>query len=592
MKMIPLITRLCSYISRRRRKQLGLLFIVMVTASFAEALSIGAVLPFLGVLMAPERVFTNPVVEPIIALLEIKEPSQLALPLTIFFILAAMISGVMRLTLIWVQTRLSYAIGADLSFEIYKKTLYQPYDVQVTRNSSQVISGISSKAVAVVGRVLLPLLIIVSSSIILITILVALVVIDPVVACVAFGSFGGIYALIVLGTKRRLAKDSQRISHESNRVIKTLQEGLGGIRDILIDGTQKTYCKIYKDADDQLRKSQASIQIIEASPRYLMESLGIVLIALLAYGLSSRDEGIASAIPMLGALAIGAQRMLPILQQLYSNLSWIRGDQASLRDVLALLDQPLPEYANGLKPKAIIFKHSIGLNKVRFRYPATSEWVLDGISLEIKRGSRVGFVGTTGSGKSTMLDLIMGLLQTSEGDLVIDGVRINEKNYRDWQMHIAHVPQSIFLADASIAENIAFGVMPENIDLDRVKRAASQAQIARTIETWENQYNTLVGERGIRLSGGQRQRIGIARALYKEADVIVFDEATSALDGKTEFAVMDAIRSIESEITVIMVAHRLSTLRDCDQIFKLEYGRIKFTGNYDELITKEDGTSQ
>ncbi len=580
----PSIKSLWAHLAPRRKKQLGLLLIIMVITSFAEVISIGAVLPFLGALMSPEKVFANEYIQPIVSSLQITEPNQLLLPLTLLFIAAAIFSAGMRLTLIWAQTRLGHAIGADLSVRTYEKTLYQSYSVHVSRNSSEVIAGISGKISSVVYSTLLPLLSSASSALILATIIVALIAIDLVVALITFGGFGTVYALIMVLSRKQLTQNSRRISRESNHVVKALQEGLGGIRDVLIDGTQAVYCKIYRSADLPLRRAQANNQIISASPRFLIEALGITLIAGLAYALAGREGGVAAAIPVLGALAIGAQRLLPVLQQLYGSWSSLQGGQASLNDVLDLLEQPLPEYARSLISEPISFRKSLQLNNINFRYTDQTPWVLQDINLKIPKGTRVGFMGATGSGKSTLLDILMALLTPGKGSLVIDDTTVTEQNFRSWQAHIAHVPQSIFLADTTIAENISFGVPLEQIDYQRVQRAAQQAQIAKTIDSWERGYNTFVGERGVRLSGGQRQRIGIARALYKQADVIVFDEATSALDNETEAAVMDAIDAIGSDITVLMVAHRLSTLKGCDVIYQLEAGKIKRSGAYREII--------
>jgi ATP-binding cassette subfamily B protein len=288
----------------------------MVITSFVEVVSIGAVLPFLGVLMSPEKVFASQYIQPIVSSLAITQPNQLLFPLTLFFIAAAIVSAGMRLALIWAQTRLGHAIGADLSVQSYEKTLYQPYSVHVSRNSSEVIAGISGKISSVVYSTLLPILSSVSSALILLTVIAALIVIDPVVAIVSFGGFGTVYAVIMVLSRTQLTQNSQRISRESHQVVKALQEGLGGIRDVLIDGTQAVYCKIYRSADLPLRKAQANNQIISASPRFLIEALGVALIAALAYQLTGREGGVAAAMPLLGALAIGAQRLLPILQQL------------------------------------------------------------------------------------------------------------------------------------------------------------------------------------------------------------------------------------------------------------------------------------
>ncbi len=559
----------------------------MVLTSFAEVASIGAVLPFLGILMAPEVIFQHSLAQPVVLMLGVTEPAQLLRPLTIVFILLALLSATMRVILLWAQTHLGFAIGADFGIEIYKKTLYQPYAVHVMRNSSEVIAGISIKVHSVVGAALLPILTIMSSGMILIAILLALVAIDPLVAMAALAGIGLPYGLIMFATKKRLKYNGELINLASNDVIKALQEGLGGIRDVLIDGSQKAYCKVYRDADLSLRRSQASIQIIGGSPRFIIEFLGLALIAIVAYALSGRDGGIATATPILGVLVAGAQRLLPVLQQLYSSWTAMRGGRASLQDVLDLLDQPLPVYADAPLPAPMPYSRSIELSEISFRYSSNTPWVVQEVDLVLPKGGRIGLIGATGSGKSTLLDLIMGLLKPTKGTLAVDGVLLTEDNYRSWQAHIAHVPQAIFLSDATIAENIAFGVEPNKIDIARVRRAASQAQIATTIESWTDKYETSVGERGVRLSGGQRQRIGIARALYKQANVIVFDEATSALDSDTEMAVMEAIDYIDKDITILIVAHRLTTLKSCDRIVELANGRIIRSGSYDEMIHAE-----
>jgi ATP-binding cassette, subfamily B, bacterial PglK len=582
--IIQLLKRLWQHISPRRRTQFGLLLMLMVLASFAEIISIGAVLPFLGVLTVPDRVFVHPAAQPFIEFLALKEPKDLLLPLTIVFGLAALLTGAMRLALLWASTRLSFAAGADLGISIYRRTLYQPYAVHVSRNSSEVISGISGKANDMIYSAIMPVLTLVSSSIMLVMILVALLAVDPFIALAAFGGFGMIYAVIIRLTRKRLLIDSQRIARESTHVIKALQEGLGGIRDVLIDGTQPIYCQIYRDADLPLRRALGNNMFIGQSPRYGMEALGMLLIATLAYVLALQPDGIAKAIPVLGALALGAQRLLPVLQQAYGAWSAVRGGQASLQDALELLDQPLPDYAERPLAEPLPFRQQIALKQLSFRYSPQAPWVLNNLEIIIAKGSRVGFIGTTGSGKSTLLDIVMGLLQPTQGALEIDGQPITTVNHRAWQAHIAHVPQAIFLADSSIEENIAFGMPKDRIDPLRVRKAAQQAQIADIIETWPEQYQTFVGERGIRLSGGQRQRIGIARALYKQADVIIFDEATSALDNETEQAVMQAIEGLSEDLTILIIAHRLSTLRNCTQIVELGDCGIKRIGTYQEIV--------
>jgi len=450
------LLRLWHNIDARRRGQFGLLLVLMILVSFAEILSIGAVLPFLAVLSSPSRIFEHPAAQPVIQTLGLTSADQLLLPFSIAFGVAALFAGAMRLLLLWASTRVSFATGADLSLNIYRRTLYQPYAVHISRNSSEVINGIIGKTNTVTSVVVLVLNFI-SSSIMLVAILIALIAIDPTIALAAFGGFGLIYGVIGRFTQRKLLIDSQRIARESSQVIKSLQEGLGGIRDVLIYGSQATYCQAYRNADLPLRRALGDNVFIGASPRYMMEALGMALIAFLAYVLTPSSDGIANAIPVLGALALGAQRLLPALQQAYGAWSTIQGGRVTLADTLELLDQPLPDYANQPPAKALPFREQISFNQISFRYSSEAPFVFENINLTIAKGSRIGFVGVTGSGKSTLLDIFMGLLQPTQGYLAIDGQAINSDNYRAWQAHIAHVAQDIFLSDNTIEENIAFG---------------------------------------------------------------------------------------------------------------------------------------
>jgi ATP-binding cassette subfamily B protein len=356
------------------------------------------------------------------------------------------------------------------------------------------------------------------------------------------------------------------------------------MRDVLIDGSQAIYCQIYHNADLTLRRAQGRNQFVSASPRFAIEALGMVAIAVLAYWLVQQTDGITKAVPILGAIAIGSVRLLPLLQQAYSARSVIMSGQIILQDVLELLERPLPDDVDQPPPKPLPFKQSISLNQLSFRYSSGSPYLLEKINLTIAKGSRIGIIGTTGCGKSTLLDIIMGLLSPTNGTLEIDGQILTSSNNRAWKTHLSHVPQSVYLADSTVGENIALGVAKDKIDYQRVKESAQQAQISDSIESWPNQYQTFVGERGIRLSGGQRQRIGIARALYKQADVIIFDEATSALENETERAVMQSIEGLNKNLTIIMVAHRLSTLKNCTQIIELGGGVIKRTDTYQGIM--------
>jgi ABC-type multidrug transport system fused ATPase/permease subunit len=579
-----LLACLWQHLNRRRQRQFWLLIGLMIVSAFAEVISMGAVLPFLSVLVSPDLVFNHPIVADMALTWGITSADQLVLPLTITFAALALIAGAIRMLLLWVSSQLASACGADLSIKVYRSTLFQPYHVHVTRNSSAVISGLGKVETA--ANLLSQLLILISAIVLLLAIMIALIAIDPMVASVAALGFGGSYGLISWLARRQLYRNSQRIAHEQTQIIKAIQEGLGGIRDVLLDATQLVYCAVYRKADMPLRKAKANNVFISGSPRPAMEALGMVLIAVLAYVLTRQTGGIATALPVLGALALGAQRLLPALQQSYSAWSNITGSHASLADAIALLDQPLPIELLQPAPAPRPFQDSVRFDDVRFRYTSDGPWVLDCLNLTIPKGARIGFVGSTGSGKSTTLDLLMGLLIPSEGGLLVDGQPISGNHLRAWQRTIAHVPQGIYLADTTLAENIAFGVPYDDIDLNRVRQAARQAQIADFIESSPEGYQAYVGERGIRLSGGQRQRIGIARALYKQASVLVFDEATSALDNATEQSVMTSIEGLNRDLTILIIAHRLTTVQRCDTIVELEHGRVVAQGTYEQLLDR------
>ncbi|WP_417252347.1 ABC transporter ATP-binding protein [Castellaniella sp.] len=590
MPLQALVRAYWAHLTSRRRHQLIVLLVLMVLTSFAEVLSLGAVLPFLGVLTQPAEVFAHPMIQPLLSWLQITSPQALLLPITLVFIIAALLAGSMRLLLLYAQTRLSFAVGADFSSQIYRRTLYQPYAVHVSRNSSEIISGVTTKVMMVINYFLMPILTLLSSSVILLAILLALLAVDPLMSLAAFAGFGAIYGVVILVSRKRLADYSQRISQESVRVVKVLQEGLGGIRDVLLAGTQEAYCEQYRQADIPLRHAQANSVIIGGSPRFAAEAMGMAFIAILAYAMAQQENGLTGTITLLGALALGAQRLLPVLQQGYLSIVQLRSSRDSLQDALDLLDQPIDEsiHANG---QELPFQQSIELRDLGFRYAPHSPQILHDLNLRIPKGSRVGFIGITGSGKSTLLDIVMGLLIPTEGAIWIDDAPLGLGTQRSWQRRIAHVPQSIYLSDASIAENIAFGVPLLLIDHARVQQAAARAQIDRTIEALPEGYLTQVGERGVRLSGGQRQRIGIARALYRQAEVLILDEATSALDTETERAVMDGIDSLGSGLTVLIIAHRLSTLRRCDQVVRLDAGCIASVGSYQDMIDRAAATS-
>ena len=560
-----------------------MLLVLMIASAIAEVVSLGAILPFIAALTAPDQLLEYRIVAAYAQMAGIVEGRELVLPLTIAFAAAALLAAATRILQLWANTRLAYGIGADLGIEVYRRTLHQPYKVHISRNSSEVVSGVTRKVDGVVVGVLMPMLNITSSVILLSSIMAALFVISWQASLIAITIFGAFYALMATITRRRLAHNGRRIATDQVLVYKALQEGLAGIRDVLLSGTQSYYGQVFRSADVSLRHAQGNNLFLALSPRYAVEALGMVLLAILAAFLVYRDGGAVATLPVLAALALGGQRMLPALQQGYAAWSNILGAQALLRDTVDLLDQPLPNEATAPAPEPLSFKHEIRFEHVAFTYPASSASVLTDFDLTIPKGSRVGLIGHTGSGKSTAIDILMALLPPDGGAVLVDGTRICSRNSRAWQRNIAHVPQNIYIADASFAENVALGESLDAIDMDRVRDAALRAQIATFIESQPDKYLQNVGENGVRLSGGQRQRIGLARALYRKASLLVLDEATSALDSATEESVMESVNSLDDELTIVMVAHRISTLKGCSLIVEVEGGKVKRKGGFAEI---------
>ena len=557
----------------------------MLASGCAEVVSLGAVLPFLAILSDPDLLWQHQLTRDLAAQLGFNSASQLLLPVTLLFAAAAVLAALVRLVNLWLNGQLSAAVGSDLSCEAYRRMLYQPYEVHVQRNSASVITTITYQIGATVSA-LNALLQLLTSAVVAIGLLTGLLLIDASVAVAAAALFGSAYGALAFVSRRELRTNGEKIAEAETLQIKALQEGLGAIRDVLLDGNQTTYLQIYRQADRPQRQLQAKNNFVGAFPRFSLEALGMVAIALLG-GILVVQRGSGSAvIPLLGAIALGAQRLLPALQQIYANWAYLKSSKAAIQGVLGILNQPLPPLVGIVEP--MILREGICLKNLHFRYGSELPDVIHGMELEIRKGERIGLIGSTGSGKSTLIDLLMGLLSPTSGRLFVDGIDLHDPSHPErlesWMAAIAHVPQNIYLADSSIAENIAFGVPRHLIDFARVKRAAEQAQIASFIESSSDGYASFVGERGIRLSGGQRQRIGIARALYKQSSVIVFDEATSALDTSTEQAVMEGVEGLSRDLTLVLIAHRLSTLTRCDRIIRLEHGTAVDSGPPSQIL--------
>jgi ATP-binding cassette subfamily B protein len=587
-----LLRLLWGHIQPRRKIQLGLLVALMLLSSLAELLTIASLVPFLVALSNPASLWRLPLVRSAAEGMGLRDPGQLILPMTILLMAAGVVSAAIRAANLFVNARLSALIASDLGVEGYRRTLEQPYEVHLGRNSSEVITKLAYLG-GISRGILSPLLQGLSGLIVTVVLVAGLLAYQPALALWLAAVFLATYGAMARLNRRRLHRISVLSDRYSKSSLKAQQEGLGAIRDVLLDRCQSLFVHSYQSAQRPLMLLQAEADTVAGLPRFALEAAGMVAIAASVLWLLPRG-GVVAALPAVGAFALGFQRLLPAVQQMYGASTYI----GTYRDVLAggleLLEQkeltrtfalPLSP-ANQLEP--LPFAQALQFDNVEFCHQ-DSIAVLKEIDLTIRQGEWIGIVGATGSGKSTLLDLLMGLLSPSQGEIYVDGLPLEEPESGidrrpAWQRHLAHVPQTIFLADTSIAANIAFGVAPEMINRDRLAWAAASAQATDFISKMPKGYDTQIGERGVRLSGGQRQRLGIARALYKQADVLILDEATSALDTLTERRVTEAIAELGAKYTVVMIAHRLSTIKRCDRIIELSAGRIQAQGSYDELL--------
>lgn len=577
------LVRLLGLFTIRRRWQFAGVLVLTLVGALAELVSIGAVLPFLQLIAAPQTLGQLPFVGSLLAGY-LDRPADLLVPAALLLAGAAVTSALIRVVLIWATSRYVAGLTHDLSMILFGRVIHQPYSVFIRRNSAEVLSGIEK--VGIVGTYLLnPLLTALSSVMIAFGIIALLFTVSPEVAVFAGGTMVVLYGVIALFTRPMLLRGGRRLAATSTARVKLAQESLGGIRDIILDRSHRVFEWQFRVVDADGRRASAQQNTVSLAPRYLVEGIGIVLIAAMAIFYKGQPGGVVAAIPILGMLALGAQRLLPLVQNV--NTAWVNytATVGYIADIFALVHAPVLGAQGG--QKIAPFHDAIELGAVGFRY-APDAVALRAIDLRIARGQRVGIMGATGSGKSTLIDIVMGLLDPSEGRLVVDGEPITASNVASWQAQIAHVPQTIFLMDTSIAANIAFGIPSENIDMARVRDAAGQAGIRHFIESLPDGYDTMVGERGVQLSGGQRQRVGIARALYKRAAVLVLDEATSALDDATEAAVMEAVGKLDANLTVLIVAHRLSTLANCDVLYRLEEGRLADRGSYADVLARRN----
>ena len=559
-------------IENKRRRKLFFIIALSILVSLFEVATIGSVIPYFGILMNPEVLYSHNLAQPFIEILNIKYPKDLLFPVTIFFCFVVTVATISRIILIWLQTKTGHNIGADFSLKIYENALYKSYDKFLLINSSKIISGISQKTTNSVYNVIFPIINFASSIIILFSISIILFFINFKITVGIIIIFIFVYSLVLILTRKKMKNHSLIADVETNFALKKLQEGLGSIRDILIGNFQSQYIKNFEKSDLRLRKALASIQILTYSPKFIVELIFIFLISITAYYLAIMPEGIMRYFPIFITYVVAGQRMLPHFQSIYNNISLVKSGKDTLLSVLDLVNSGNDKIIGSKDLKIIFFRKEIIFKNVFFSYEQKS--VINNINLTIQKGSKIGIVGATGNGKSTFLDLLMGLLMPTKGKIMIDDKVLLRENLLSWQKNISHVPQNIFLSDASVSENIAFGIPSQSINLSLVEESAKIANLNKVINSWPDKYNTSIGEKGMQISGGERQRVGIARAMYRKSQILVLDEATNALDTKTELEIINSIFKFNSNLTIFIVSHRREILKDCDTIIEFYNGSI------------------
>jgi ATP-binding cassette subfamily B protein len=553
-------------LSPARRRQFFLTLLLMLLGAAAEMVTIGAALPFLALVADPDSALIPP---RLVRLLTAVGGSPVV-GAALLLIAAALAAAGVRLALTWGSQRFVMATGHDMASAVFGRMLRQPYAEQVRRNSSQTLAAIE-KVQGVVFGLLQPAMHGMIGAFIAVCVFVLLLKIDARAAGFAAVAVVLAYVGVSLLVRPRLRRNSELLAGTMVARTRTVQEGLGGIRDIILDRSEPLFEAKFSDLDGRYRRAQAATQFVAGAPRFIVEAAGLVAIALVTLAMSLEPGGVVKAIPVLGALALGAQRLLPLLQQSYHSWTMVSGNFRSFRDVIEMMEAPVPPPQPEAPPLPI--ERELTFENVGFRFPE-GRFALTGVSFRIRAGEHVGIAGATGGGKSTLLDLLMGLLEPQEGAIFVDGRRLDAATRPGWQSALAHVPQAIYLVDDTIAANIAFPRRADRMDSELLAASVRAAQLEAFLAELPDGLQTYVGERGVRLSGGQRQRIGLARALYRRPRLLILDEATSALDEATERAVLAALQELRRDMTLVTVAHRATTLAACDRLIRVESGRV------------------
>jgi len=589
--MRELVTKLYTLLSSRDRKKLFFLIFVIISSSFMGVTGIASIMPFVSILSNPQTVHSNKYLLWFYENLGFSDVNTYILYAGVALLFVFLLSNLFLSFTVWFNLRFVRFVSYNLTRRLLYKYLSKPYEFFLRRNTADLTKNLFSEINLVVTGVIRPATESMAQGVLAISILVFLIIVNPLLALMAFGLMGGMYVVIFISIRRKLIRIGKGRVKRNKQRFTIASEALGGIKDVKLLGREKIYLERFSVHARRYEIYMATTKILSKLPKYIMEFVafgGMLIVALYLFATNNKIDNI---LPIMALYAFAGYRLMPALQEVFRGFTEVRGNMSSV-DVLYndLKDTRLDKEkisTDVIEP--LKFESSISMKNVQFTYEGTSTPVISDIDIEIKSNTTVGFVGTTGCGKTTAVDIILGLLIPQEGQIVVDGVPVTRENLRNWQRNLGYVAQYIYLADDTITRNIAFGVPDEEIDMESVIRAAEIANIHDFIENnMKDGYETVVGERGVRISGGQRQRIGIARALYNDPSLLVLDEATSALDNVTEHAVMEAIDTLARKKTIILIAHRISTVKKCDVIYLLDKGKIIASGSYEDLIASSE----
>lgn len=591
--MLKTLIELFKLLTPEQRKRFYSLQLLVVLMAFMELIGIASIGPFMALVADTNLLENNATLNKIYLLSGLSNPSDFLFATGVGVLAMLAIASFVSIFTTWRLSIFSMQAGTEIADRLYKHYLQQRWLFHSTGSSAQLTKQITTESARVTNSLIVPAMQLNSRLVLAIIISIAVISYNPLIALVGLLMFGTGYVLIYQLIKKRLIANGANISSTSTQRFRLMNEGFGGIKDILILGRNKHFIQQFHQEGKILARAQGTTAAFSQVPRYFMELLAFgAMISLVLVLLKLENGELSKVLPVLAVYALAGFKLLPALQQIYGSITTIKGGVAAFESIKPDLiasqiitskpSQNNTQYAaNALDiSQAKILK----LRQVTFTYPNKHQPALDNISMQIPINATIGLVGESGSGKSTTIDLILGLLQPDKGKLYLDEQEINANNLRQWQQHIGFVPQSIYLSEGSIAENIAFGLSDKEINIEQVKQAAKLAHLDELIASLDKGLNTKVGERGVQLSGGQRQRIGIARALYNQASILVFDEATSALDGITEKIIMDAIHELSGKKTIIMIAHRLKTVQLCDIIYMMDKGEVVDKGTYQQLL--------